>query len=56
MIISFWLSHMVAVQVVMAVNEMRGEEAVEVGREELQCGLILRYSFPSRDKGDRPFF
>jgi hypothetical protein len=42
------------VKVVMAVNEMRGEEAVEVGREELQCGLILRYSLPSRDVRDRP--
>jgi hypothetical protein len=42
------------VKVVMAVNEMRGEEAVEVGREELQCGLILRYSIPSRDIRVRP--
>jgi hypothetical protein len=33
----------------MAVNEMRGEEAVEVRREELQCGLILRYSLPSSE-------
>jgi hypothetical protein len=43
-------------QVVLAVNEMRGEEAVEVGREELQCGLILRYSLPSKVIRDRPSF
>jgi hypothetical protein len=40
----------------MAVNEMLGEEAVEVDREELQCGLILRYSLPSRDIRVRPSF